>query len=313
MISTIHFRRILRITSPLTSLLHPLIRLKIASWIKIPGLQTLLDPNSIRGYAKLRTKAYFKEITFEDDTKLVVDLNDIIGFRSALKGTWDPTCLKIAKKIGFENLIFVDIGANIGATSVAIAKQNSRVIAFEANLATASILLKNYSNNAAKYTIVFAFALGSPSMDNEWTQIFTPIGNTGAASLKAKWSDGKTTSSSQNCLITTLDKSLNFLGIFDKSPLSAEIMIIKIDVEGLEDQVFQGGERTISRFRPIIIFENNSEPKKRENPEYFWEKWEGYNLFAISQDLKLTEFIPLQRGENCIALPSTKYEIYFKK
>ncbi len=97
MISTIHFRRILRITSLLTSLLHPLIRLKIASWIKIPGLQTLLNPNSIRGYAKLRTKAYFKEITFEDDTKLVVDLNDIIGFRSALKGTWDPTCLKLLK------------------------------------------------------------------------------------------------------------------------------------------------------------------------------------------------------------------------
>ncbi len=59
--------------------------------------------------------------------------------------------------------------------------------------------------------------------------------------------------------------------------------VIKIDVEGLEDDVFAGGEALIQRHRPFLVFENvvanMNSAQAALTPLFRLEKW-GYQLFV---------------------------------
>ncbi len=311
-ISSKTFAITLKITSPLIGRLHPLIRFQIAKRIKIQGVQNLFDPNFIRRYFRLSTRSVFRKISFEGGSELIVNLNDHIGFRSAIDGTWDVTCFNLAKKIGFENLVFLDIGANIGATSVAIGKYDCLVVAFEANLDAVSILAQNFSLNDLKRSSIFPFALGAPQMENKRVEIFVPPGNLGASSLFPNVNDGLTRSMiKKGILVKTLDRSLEYLGLFDQIG-STENMIIKIDVEGFENEIFEGALTTVRKFRPIIVFENNPPLAKGNKLRVlqFWELLRDYVVFEISKDLKLSQMIPDKRAENIIAIPLEKIHLF---
>jgi FkbM family methyltransferase len=63
--------------------------------------------------------------------------------------------------------------------------------------------------------------------------------------------------------------------------------LIKVDVEGFEWPVLQGGEHTIAKFRPHIVFECNAEYSQRGggNPRAIAEFFlaHRYRLFAIGR------------------------------
>jgi hypothetical protein len=64
--------------------------------------------------------------------------------------------------------------------------------------------------------------------------------------------------------------------------------LIKIDVEGFEWPVLRGGESTIAKFRPHIVFEYNTESASRGGgtPELFSKffRTHRYRLFAIGRN-----------------------------
>jgi hypothetical protein len=64
--------------------------------------------------------------------------------------------------------------------------------------------------------------------------------------------------------------------------------LIKIDVEGFEWPVLRGGESTITKFRPHIVFEYNAESASRGGgtPELIsnFLRTHRYRLFAIRQN-----------------------------
>ena len=86
--STENFRKILKITSPILASVPASIRLRIAKVTPKQGIKTLLDPNSIRTYSKIRTKEKYKVVNIENGARLFLDINDIIGFRASLNGTF---------------------------------------------------------------------------------------------------------------------------------------------------------------------------------------------------------------------------------
>jgi hypothetical protein len=64
--------------------------------------------------------------------------------------------------------------------------------------------------------------------------------------------------------------------------------LVKIDVEGFEWRVLRGGESTIAKFRPHIVFEYNVESASRGGgtPELIstFFRTHRYRLFAIGQN-----------------------------
>jgi hypothetical protein len=115
------------------------------------------------------------------------------------------------------------------------------------------------------------------------------------------------------CLVKTLDETLVFLNFFEDA-LKDKEMVIKIDVEGFEAEVFKGAEKTMKTFRPIVIFEFTPETENRERERerergagvFFWKSWSEYDFYSVSQNLELQHFEPSEKLENVLAVPREK-------
>jgi FkbM family methyltransferase len=310
-LKTEKFRQILRITSPVIAKLNPKVRFQIAKLVKVEAFRTLLDPNSMRNYAHLRNKPTLVRIKLNTGSEMYVDLNDIMGFRTALTGTWDDTALRIIQQFPIKNTLYIDIGANIGLTSIPIAKLGYETIAFEPNPVALSLITKNLAINAIDKFYLFPFALGSTSENIEMTEIFMPRGNLGASSTDSHWSPGIETSIRFSVPKISLDKVINFL--YSKTKLDDyENLVIKLDVEGQEDSAMEGSEDLIRAKRPIVIFENNPPKNAEVQSVRFWSQWLDYKFFGYKKS-KVEDFNEQIRYENVIAIPKEKLGILGEK
>jgi len=152
--------------------------------------------------------------------------------------------------------VYLDIGANIGATVIAAAilRPDIRIFAFELVPDNADLLERNIAANSVKNCTVVRSAIGDREgsvmieSDGPWSQ----IGGSGIA-IPA----------------TTLDRFV------DEHLRGTSIDLIKIDVEGYEPNVLYGASSTIQRFCPEIFMELNS-----------WTLLvQGYNPIEFSQYL----------------------------
>jgi FkbM family methyltransferase len=291
--------------------LNPKVRFQIAKLVKVEAFRTLLDPNSMRNYAHLRNKPTLVRIKLNTGSEMYVDLNDIMGFRTALTGTWDDTALRIIQQFPIENTLYIDIGANIGLTSIPIAKLGYETIAFEPNPVALSLITKNLAINTIDKFYLFPFALGSTSENIEMTEIFMPRGNLGASSTDSHWSPGIETSIRFSVPKISLDKVINFL--YSKTKLDDyENLVIKLDVEGQEDSAMEGSEDLIRAKRPIVIFENNPPKNAEVQSVRFWSQWLDYKFFGYKKS-KVEDFNEQIRYENVIAIPKEKLGILGEK
>lgn len=301
------FRRILRITSSITSKMNPNLRVALARIAKHPGIQTLLDPNSINIYSKIKGKRYLKEIKYFDGTTLLVDINEMVGFRAAVTGKWDLTAYNIVRKLMKKSTVFIDVGAHIGTTSIPIANLGIKVICFEPNLDSAQLLIHNILKNNLSGVIVLPIGLGSKNLSGKWKSLSAPIGNIAGSSLIPQWTNGKRLSRERKIFISSLDECLLQMGLMSK----LEDLIIKIDVEGFELEVMSGGTNAIEMHRPIIIFENNpSKLQSKKNDIKFYKIFCDYKFYSVSEDGILNTFNLNTRYENAIAVPKEKIYLF---
>ena len=156
----------------------------------------------------------------------------------------------------------LDIGANIGNHSLFLAVVGKcRVTAFEPNDALCGSLLKSIELNMLTDRVnIRAFALGKVKGRGHFTKILPQ--NIGAQSIKV--GEG-------GIQIAPLD-SFQF---------SQPIKAIKIDVEGMELDVLEGGVRHIQTDRPIIYVECQTETDFRAVHDWFskidYEYWDTFN------------------------------------
>lgn len=143
----------------------------------------------------------------------------------------------IAKRIGEEGSVVVDIGANIGNHTLYFANELNagKVISFEPVPNTFKILETNIQLNGLQDRVEIYNQGLSDKPGRAEIEVFNP-GNIGGTSLKA----GK-----GELILTTLD-SLNL----------QSVTFIKMDVEGMEPQALKGAVETIKRTRPIMLIES---------------------------------------------------------
>jgi len=153
---------------------------------------------------------------------------------------------------------FIDIGSHVGYYSMLALQQvlnTGRVLAFEANPATYQVLLANVLMNDAANMHAFNCALGASSGTASFG---VNAQDEGQSSLV----DGAAANAGAviNVAMTTLDM------IHAQIALTS-VRVVKIDVEGFETQVIDGGRKFFADLRPQrVVFEvNNTDPGK---PKY---------------------------------------------
>jgi FkbM family methyltransferase len=146
--------------------------------------------------------------------------------------------------------VFVDIGANIGLFTLKAAKlvgPSGRVLAVEPGRETAVRLTKNLALNRYHHIEHLPVALS----DREGVALLHHVmlgGDSQGFSL-LDYGEGKVATEEVQC--RPLDGVVAQFGL-------TRLDCIKIDVEGAEPLVLKGGAETLSKLRPIIIFEVNT-------------------------------------------------------
>lgn len=141
-----------------------------------------------------------------------------------------------------------DLGANYGMHTLLMARLvgvNGRVFAFEPVPETFAALTENVALNGFRNTILIQSALAERS----GLLGFEPTSSTATGHL----SDATAKHAVQ---VTTLDEFVLQLG--NRAPT-----FLKIDVEGAESRVLQGGMQVLRQFRPDLLIELHTPEQDR--------------------------------------------------
>lgn len=148
--------------------------------------------------------------------------------------------------------IILDIGANIGITTVPLASRKDKAIIYSfepmpENFATLKRVVKYFNLSNVK---IFDFALGEK--DGEVTMVMPVIKHVkmqGLSHIQLNRTDQKPVAGNK---VNVIVKSLDTMSELNTAK---KISAIKIDVENFEYFVLKGGRQLISDHRPIIYCE----------------------------------------------------------
>ncbi len=225
---------------------------------------------------------------FKDTRLMWIDLKDRFVSLGCLEGNYEPAESKFLRDILKPDDIFVDVGANVGwFTLLASTILGSRALihAFEPRRPIVDDLQRTVTLNGLNNMItVYPFGL---SNNNKSEVLMWPADtdNGGMASLARGVIDPGMTQ--QTIEVRTLD-SLS-LGHID---------IVKIDVEGAEPLVVEGGQKTIERARPTVlteIFPQQLERVCARGPQDYFNfflsrQYTGYIVDQVRFGEKVDEF-----------------------
>lgn len=198
----------------------------------------------------------------------------------------------VAKMLG-EGTVFMDVGSNVGFYSLALGRTlkplNGEVIAIEGQRIIAYMLMGSVALNSMENVKVHNWVLGK-----EPGQMFIPQydynkrGSFGSIEFKTTATDVEQERQPDNPKEVVPMFSLDSLNL-------DRLDIIKIDAEGMEQDILDGGINTFKKFKPIVWIEwLKSDYWKLV--EYFANL--GYNVYEHGTDMfciKAEQFPELQK------------------
>jgi FkbM family methyltransferase len=193
-------------------------------------------------------------LTTVNSTHFLTNPNDIfVGKSIEVYGEWSHGEIDLLAKILKRDSNVVEVGANIGAHTVFIARDicHSGVIyAFEPRRLLFQMLCANIALNALSNVYTFQKALG-----NKKELIIEGSIPMDRPSNFAGYSLGALKGDNEFIEIAPLDEMLDVL---------KRVSLLKADVEGFELDVLIGAQKLIARDRPILYLENDQIEKSAE-------------------------------------------------
>ena len=204
---------------------------------------------------------------------LAIFSQDVVGNSIFLQGFYELQDLQCIQNHILPQLehktIFLDIGANVGNHTAALAQFFEEVIAFEPNPRTAKLL----EANAMLFSNVSVRPFGLSNKE-ECVQTSYQDHNVGAASVAS----GNKYKNKVEFQLKVLDEQLT-------TEQMSTVSLIKLDVEGHEYEALQGMVRTLNKSSPVVLFEIN-EPEivngTTKAKELLYEN--GYTNFYSLED-----------------------------
>lgn len=216
---------------------------------------------------QLRFDGYLNEFSVNIDTRFKVE-------RIMWTGRYEPDLLHLlAKWLRPESVCF-DIGANVGALSLAMAQRmkggSGRVYSFEPAPETFQRLQANVALNPSVQTHVVPVNLGV-SFEPGSLRWLEEVGNEGNGGLLSN--------RGIEVPVTTVDQFCAEHGV-------TRIDVMKIDVESMEYEVLRGAAESLRRFQPKLYFETMGRSRGLRERNIFTKIEEllrglGYDLFRL--------------------------------
>jgi len=179
--------------------------------------------------------SYLKDIPVNIDTTYKVE-------RIMWTGEYEPPLIRFLQTHNTEGWTCLDVGANVGAVALALAKfvgSTGKVYAFEPGPPNQQRLRNNFALNPKLLARTELLACGVGDQPGELWWAEEP-GNPGNALLSAK--------GTHKIPVITLD---DFLATRQLN----QVDFLKIDVEGMELQVMRGAAKLLNTFHPAMYFE----------------------------------------------------------
>ncbi len=187
---------------------------------------------------------------------LQLDISDTVGHSNYF--AFEEPAQAVLYNFVRPGMKVLDIGANIGATTLNIAKKvgpTGKVFSFEPcpynfDLATENILINNFSN----------ISLINQGLGNEKTTAYLYNVNTYNRGMQRLLKDTSQNNSYEKTKVAvdTLDNSMKKFCIPSPS-------LVKIDVEGFEYNVIIGGKETILAHKPNLFIELDDNNLREQN------------------------------------------------
>ncbi len=198
-------------------------------------------------------------------------------------GDFDPWVNIALKKFSRPGSVAIDIGANIGATALVLAKAvgpTGRVICFEPMPPNLDCLRENIASNKFSWVRIEPVAL---SAADGILSMELPTGHSGSSRVSA---DGNFSVSA-----ITFDQWIS------QQP-TLDISVCKIDVEGHENEVFAGMKQTLSRgLIPAFVFERHLTTEVDSDPVLQMLATYGYRLLRLEKGLRSVEYTPIRKPQ----------------
>ena len=234
-------------------MLRLLMSLKTDSYI-LNRIYNFYDPNNLRRHSKISRRNFLVRSIGKYGEQVELDLNEHIDYRFFFLGYFDDVPKSLINRIGKANeVFFIDVGANVGLVSIAIASEGYKTLAIEPLPINIKKLRNNLKLNPNLAIEIIESAVGSHNLvsDSQFIEIFTPPGNSGASSFSKTWNPSFQPSQATLVKIDSLDNLC--LHILDSSTFTH--LLIKIDVEGMEFDVIAGASKILLKYRPHILIE----------------------------------------------------------
>jgi FkbM family methyltransferase len=219
--------------------------------------------------------------------------------REMLSGTFDTATLGIIAKFVKPGDFCLDIGANVGALTLALAKKvtaTGKIYAFEPGKLTYKRLRANMELNKGFSEIIVPFPLGLSDRPGVlyWCE---HEGNKGDANLSEA-----PALNSVPVTVTTIDD--HFINI----PIQ-QLNFVKIDVESMEYEVIKGGMKTWEKHHPVFYYETIKEFETfRKKPviKYIEDLLTGlgYIFYKVQPDASFIQTKYPDISSNTLALPT---------
>ncbi|NBU14069.1 MAG: FkbM family methyltransferase [Alphaproteobacteria bacterium] len=233
-------------------------------------------------------------VVHSQDGPIIININDQIIGQSILKtGGWERQEINLIIRIienqfkNKEQLIFYDVGANIGTHSLALAKHfgpKIKIRAFEAQRPIFNMLNGTLALNGVLSVITHNVAVSDKG--DETIQIrlpdYTARNNFGGLELMApQLSDNKSMSlsSSEDIKTVTLDD-------FDEP-----VDFIKMDIEGMEDRALRGATTLFKKNQPLAFIEILKTDRLFISDFFRSRSYQGFeiggNLLALPENVQI--------------------------
>lgn len=186
-----------------------------------------------------------KELTVDiGGNKYMITSDD--DYLEHIRNGFEPEMVDLFRVLATNSNTIVDIGANIGCTSILFGELAKNVYAFEPSPTTFLFLEKNISKSGKTNINLKNIGIGAEHCESTLT--FSPFNRSGGfVSNRTQASIGSTV---EKIVIKKLDEVIISLEI-------QSIDFIKIDVEGFEGRVLSGATKSLCSYKPIVLLELN--------------------------------------------------------
>jgi len=241
--------------------------------------------------------------------RLWVPFNEWLCMLIYFYGSHETALSRLLLRIAQPGQCWLDIGGHLGVFTMTLARQVGpcgRVIAFEPNPLLADLLGRSIDLNSFSHAELRQCALGAEAGSTKLGVPADPAstpGGTGRASLLAQADLASV--EYYEVLVSTLDAEISG---------SMEVYGVKMDVEGYERAVLDGGGNLFAKRPPrVVVMELNRMPDALASPEELIARMQGYgyDCFALPDLTPLTNPASYEGGwcDNLLAIHPEEVEL----